>query len=175
MSDENLKPEAKEPISSGPLNHIKVTDFSSFAAGPFCAKLLADFGAEVIKIEAPKTGDKARGLGAGPGNADDPEARERSPLFLYVNTNKRGITLDPGSEKGREVFRKLIADADVLIEDRTPGEMEKWGLGYEQLRQINPGPTDFRSSRSLGVIYVSFVNVRRGQSIASSLSKSLVQ
>jgi crotonobetainyl-CoA:carnitine CoA-transferase CaiB-like acyl-CoA transferase len=117
-----------------PLSHIKVIDFSRNAAGPFCAKLLADFGADVIKVEQPETGDDARRLGAEPGDA---QAQERSPLFLYVNTNKRGVTLDLNVEAGREAFRKLIIDADVLIEDRTPGEMQAWGLGYEALKRIN--------------------------------------
>jgi CoA:oxalate CoA-transferase len=128
--------DAKTQMSAGPLSHIKVVDLSRFAAGPYCAKLLADFGADVIKVEQPRTGDEARRKVASP---DDPQAGERSALFLYVNTNKRGMTLGLDKEEGREVFRKLIADADILIEDRTPGEMDAWGLGYENLRQINPG------------------------------------
>src|SRR5580693_5372409 len=98
------------PPLNAPLSHIKVIDFSRNAAGPFCAKLLADFGANVIKVEQPQTGDDARRLGADPG---DVQAQERSPLFLYVNTNKRGVTLDLGIEAGRQAFRKLIIDADV--------------------------------------------------------------
>ena len=129
-------PEEKAALPAGPLSHIRVIDFSRLAAGPYCASLLAGFGADVIKVEDPQNGDDARGLAA---NSDDPQARERSPLFLYVNTNKRGVTLDLGVEQGIEVFRKLVASADVLIEDRTPGEMEAWGLGYEQLKEINPG------------------------------------
>jgi crotonobetainyl-CoA:carnitine CoA-transferase CaiB-like acyl-CoA transferase len=121
-------------MSDGPLSHIKVIDLSRFAAGPYCAKLLADFGADVIKVEQPRTGDDARRLAASTG---DPQAQERSPLFLYVNTNKRGMTIDLNTDQGREVFRRLIADADILIEDRHPGEMDAWGLGYAQLKQIN--------------------------------------
>jgi crotonobetainyl-CoA:carnitine CoA-transferase CaiB-like acyl-CoA transferase len=118
-------------MSQGPLSHLKVIDFSSFAAGPHCAKLLADFGADTIKIEEPE-GDVARTLSSGAAGPD------RSPLFLYVNTNKRGVTLDPRTEEGREIFRKLIAKADVLIEDRVPGEMKAWGLGYDALKALNP-------------------------------------
>jgi crotonobetainyl-CoA:carnitine CoA-transferase CaiB-like acyl-CoA transferase len=128
-------PKSARAPKAGSLSHLKVIDFSRFAAGPYCAKLLADYGADVIKVEQPGTGDTARDLPADPA---DPQARERSPLYLYVNTNKRGVTLDPSIEEGREVFRKLIADADVLIEDREPGEMEAWGLGYEALKAINP-------------------------------------
>jgi crotonobetainyl-CoA:carnitine CoA-transferase CaiB-like acyl-CoA transferase len=136
MNPTESTPEAKAPMSAGPLSHIKVIDFSRFAAGPYCAKLLADFGADVVKVESPQTGDDARLLSTGHG---DPQCLERSPLFLYVNTNKRGVTIDVNVEQGREVFRKLIADADILIEDRTPGEMDRWGLGYEDLKRINPG------------------------------------
>jgi crotonobetainyl-CoA:carnitine CoA-transferase CaiB-like acyl-CoA transferase len=120
-------------MSDGPLSHIKVVDFSRFAAGPYCAKLLADYGADVIKVEEPE-GDPARQVSARP---DDEQAHELSPLFLYANTNKRGVTLDLNLASGREAFRRLMADADVLIEDRTPGEMDAWGLGYETLKAIN--------------------------------------
>ena len=120
--------------SQAPLSHLKVIDFSRSAAGPFCAKLLADFGADVIKVEQPGVGDDARGLGPDPA---DPQSKERSPLFLYANTNKRGITLDLNIEAGREAFRKLVSNADVLIEDRTPGEMAAWGLSYDDLKRIN--------------------------------------
>src|SRR6516164_1951556 len=124
----------KEQSANGPLGAIRVIDFSRLAAGPYCARLLADFGADVIKVEQPGIGDDARQLNV----SYDPQASERSPLFLYVNTNKRGITLDLNVEKGREAFRKLIANADILIEDRIPGEMEAWGLDYESLKQFNP-------------------------------------
>jgi crotonobetainyl-CoA:carnitine CoA-transferase CaiB-like acyl-CoA transferase len=122
-------------MSSGPLSHIKVIDFSRFAAGPHCAKLFADFGANVIKVEQPQTGDEARQRVTG---TKDSQSPEKSALFLYVNTNKRGVTIDLNMEEGRAVFRKLIADADILIEDRAPGEMAGWNVGYEQLSKINP-------------------------------------
>ena len=125
----------KSNAAAGPLSDTKVIDFSRFASGPYCARLLADFGANVIKVEQPGTGDDARRLAA---DSDEVAASERSPLFLYVNTNKRGITLNLNVEQGREAFRKLIAGADVLIEDRTPGELEAWNLSYEQLKAINP-------------------------------------
>jgi crotonobetainyl-CoA:carnitine CoA-transferase CaiB-like acyl-CoA transferase len=105
------------------------------AAGPYCARLLADFGADVIKIEQPQTGDDARHLRTEDGST---HGSERSPLFLYVNTNKRSITLDLEQEDDREAFRKLIATADVLVEDRIPGELDAWDLGYDSLRALNP-------------------------------------
>lgn len=117
-----------------PLGVFRVIDFSRMAAGPYCAKLLADFGADVIKVEEPQ-GDDARRLSVRP---DDVQAGEFSPLFLYANTNKRGVTLDLETEAGREAFRELVATADVLIEDRVPGEMARWGLDYGSLKAINP-------------------------------------
>ena len=135
MKTRENKTRSDDAAQAGALKNIKVIDFSRFAAGPYCARLFADFGAEVIKVEQPGTGDNARHLSSDP---NDPGARERSPLFLYANTNKRGITLDLNIEPSREVFRKLVASADILIEDRTPGEMDGWGLSYEQLSQLNP-------------------------------------
>jgi crotonobetainyl-CoA:carnitine CoA-transferase CaiB-like acyl-CoA transferase len=123
-------------MPTAPLSHLKVIDFSRFAAGPYCAKLLADFGADVVKVEQPGSGDDARTITVA--NAGDAEAGEKSPLFLYVNSNKRGVTLNLELEQGREIFRKLAADADVLVEDRTPGEMAGWGLGHDELRKVNP-------------------------------------
>jgi crotonobetainyl-CoA:carnitine CoA-transferase CaiB-like acyl-CoA transferase len=135
MNSTERNPNEQNAMPEGPLRNIRVIDFSRLAAGPYCARLLADFGADVIKVEQPGKGDEARRLG----NSDDPQASEKSPLFLYVNTNKRGITLDLNVEEGREAFRRLVANADILIEDRVPGEMEAWGLGYEQLKRINAG------------------------------------
>jgi crotonobetainyl-CoA:carnitine CoA-transferase CaiB-like acyl-CoA transferase len=117
------------------LSNLKVVEVCSMVAGPYCAKLLADFGADVIKVEPPLTGDEARHRGPYPDDSQDPE---RSGLFLYLNTNKRGVTLDLESAAGRDLFRQLIADADVLIEDRPAAELERLGLDYETLKQVNP-------------------------------------
>ncbi|GAA5003843.1 CaiB/BaiF CoA transferase family protein [Streptomyces hyderabadensis] len=117
------------------MSHLKVVELADLVAAPYCGKLLADFGADVIKVEPPQHGDEARRRGPFPDDAPDPE---RSGLFLYLNTNKRGVTLDLGSEQGRELFRRLVADADVLIEDRTPGELARLGLDFQALRKINP-------------------------------------
>jgi crotonobetainyl-CoA:carnitine CoA-transferase CaiB-like acyl-CoA transferase len=102
-------------------------------AGPYCTKLFADLGAEVIKVEKPE-GDEARKRG--PFLSDNPNL-ELSGLFLYHNTNKLGITLNLHSPVGRDVFKKLAAKADILVEDGRPGEMERLGLSYEVLKQIN--------------------------------------
>ena len=122
--------------TKGPLKkELKVIELCNSFAGSYCTKLLADFDAEVIKIEKPGVGDDSRRRGPFLNDEPNPEA---SGTYLYLNTNKLGITLDTETSDGREIFKKLIADADILVEDRSPGEMEKLGLGYEELRKINP-------------------------------------
>ncbi len=123
-------------MSAGPLKkELKVIELCEYVAGPFCGKLLADFDADVIKIEKPGQGDPSRRLGPFPDDVPNPEA---SGTFLYYNTNKRSVTLDVEKSDGREIFKKLVAEADILIEDRAPGEMQRLGLDYETLRKINP-------------------------------------
>ncbi|MDY6827198.1 MAG: CaiB/BaiF CoA-transferase family protein [Bacillota bacterium] len=121
-------------MKKGPLNGVKVIECCNFVAGPYCTKLFADLGAEVIKVENPK-GDDARSRGPFLGDKPDPEL---SGLFLYLNTNKLGVTLDLNSLKGRDIFKKLIVDADILVEDKMPGQMEKLGLDYKVLCEQNP-------------------------------------
>jgi crotonobetainyl-CoA:carnitine CoA-transferase CaiB-like acyl-CoA transferase len=104
-------------------------------AGPYCGKLLADLGAEVIKIEKPGAGDQARRRGPFPNDVPDQEA---SGLFLYLNTNKLGITLDVKTCSGRAIFEDLVAQTDVLIEDWPPGCVEEAGLTHAHLREVNP-------------------------------------
>ncbi|KAA9163998.1 CoA transferase [Amycolatopsis acidicola] len=120
---------------NGPFSGLKVVELAEMVSGPYCGKLLADFDAEVIKVERPE-GDPARRRG--PFLGDDPD-QEKSGLFLYLNTNKRGVTLDLADATGRTRFLRLIADADVLIEDRAPGELSELGLGYDDLSAVNPG------------------------------------
>ena len=117
------------------LEGLRVIEYAENVAGPYCGKLLADFGAEVIKIEKPHVGDPSRKKGPFP--RDIPH-QEKSALFLYLNTNKYGITLNPDSTAGKDVLRKLVKDVDILIEDKPPGEMEKLGIDYVALRKINP-------------------------------------
>lgn len=114
-----------------PLSGIKVLDLSRIISGPFCGMILADFGAEVIKIESP-AGDASRvGMVFGEGG--------ENPYFVGLNRNKRSIVLDLKAETGREVFRKLVKEADVLIENFRPGVMDRLGFGYETLAEVNPG------------------------------------
>jgi len=114
---------------------VKVLDLTWYIAGPYCTKLLADYGAEVIKVERPGQGDPARRLGPFLGDEPDPE---KSGLFLHLNTNKRGITLDLKSDTGVKVFKELVKDADILVESFSPGVMERLGLGYQEMEEINP-------------------------------------
>ncbi len=119
----------------GALNNLKVVELSERAAGPFCTKVMADLGAEVIKLETPGTGDVARGHGPFPG--DTPHL-EKSARFLYLNTNKLGVTLNLSAPAGRELFRQLVTDADVLVETQPPGFLDKLGIGYHDLHEWYP-------------------------------------
>jgi len=116
-------------------NQIVVLDCTEGIAGPYCSKLLADSGADVIKIEKPDAGDVTRKMG--PFLNDDPDI-EKSGAFFYLNTNKRSITLNLESGSGKNIFLKLLHKADIVIESFTPGTMSKLGLSYESLSKINP-------------------------------------
>jgi len=121
-------------MKTGALDGLKVLEYSDFISGPYCGKLMADLGGEVIKVERPG-GDRARRWGPFPGNEAHPE---KSGLFLFLNTSKLGITLNIKSERGREIFRWLITWADVLIESSPRQEMKRLGLDYPSLKKINP-------------------------------------
>jgi len=116
------------------LSDLKVLEFGNLVTAPYCVKLLADLGAQVIKIENPVGGDKARSRG--PFAGDNP-GLEKSGLFAYLNTNKRSITLNPGTSLGKAVFEDLIKDADILVENQPPQLMEELGLTYDALEKIN--------------------------------------
>ncbi len=113
---------------------IRVVELGSGVAAPFCAKIFGDYGADVIKVEPPD-GDVSRRWGPFPG--DDPHP-EKSGLFFFLNTNKRGITLDVSAPEQRQQLLDLVAGADVFIEDNQPGRMRDWGLDYASLSARNP-------------------------------------
>ncbi len=117
------------------LEGVKVLELCQMVAGPYCTKLLADLGAEVVKIERPGRGDAARSLPPFFHDMPDPEA---SGLFLYLNTNKLGITLNVTTATGKGIFQELVKEADILVEDNPPQWMTKQGLDYERLQEINP-------------------------------------
>jgi crotonobetainyl-CoA:carnitine CoA-transferase CaiB-like acyl-CoA transferase len=123
-------------MSASALANLKVVELGDMVSAPFCARLFADYGADVIKVERPKTGDIARSWGPFP--KDEPHL-ERSGLFFFLNTNKRGVTLDVARKQGRDLFARLIADADLLIENNPPARMRALGLDYAALHAINPG------------------------------------
>lgn len=117
-----------------PLNGITVLDLTHVLAGPFCTQIMGDLGAEVIKIERPGVGDQTRRM--------PPHfigEKKQSAYFLAINRNKKSLTLDLKSSEGKEIFYTLTKKADVVINNFTPGTMEKLGLGYETLKKINPG------------------------------------
>ncbi len=117
------------------LSDIKVIDLTWHIAGPYCTKLLADYGAEVIKVESPSVGDPTRRMG--PFFKDDPHL-EKSGLFLHLNTNKKGITLNLQTSTGKNILKTLVEDADILVESFRPRVMPSLGLDYQTLEQINP-------------------------------------
>ena len=125
-----------QPKSPPPLAGVRVLDATHIVAGPFCSMILADMGAEVIKIERPGTGDLSRGRGPFVQGRDGKEVSSR---FLGVNRNKKSVTLDLRNPKCKEVFENLVRESDVLLDNWGSGAFERLGLGYGHLKEINPG------------------------------------
>lgn len=115
----------------GPLAGVRVLDIATFIAAPFCGTVLSDFGAEVIKIEQPGLGDPLRRFGT-------PSACGDTYVWLSEARNKKSVTLDLRTEEGAGLFRDLAAKSDVVLENFRPGTLEKWGLGYDALKAVNP-------------------------------------
>jgi len=123
----------------GALSHIRVLDLTRVLAGPWCAQTLADFGADVIKIERPEVGDDTRHWG--PPYLKTPEGADtrEAAYYLAANRNKRSVTVDIASPEGQRIIRELAAQSDVVLENYSPRVMPQFGLGYERLRELNPG------------------------------------
>ncbi len=117
-------------MTGGALSNLVVLDLTRVLAGPFCTMILADMGADVIKIERPGVGDDTRQMG--------PFVNGESAYYMNLNRNKRGITLNLKSPKGKELFLKMVQKADLVVENYRPGTMEKLGLGYDHLKEVNP-------------------------------------
>lgn len=117
------------------LSGVKILDLTQHIAGPYCTKLLADYGADVVKVEPPGLGDIARRMG--PFFKDEPHP-EKSGLFLHLNTNKKSITLNLKSETGKNIFKELVKGVDILVENFEPRVMPSLGLGYDELVKVNP-------------------------------------
>lgn len=114
-----------------PLSGIRVLDIATFVAAPFCGTVLADFGAEVIKIEQPGSGDPLRRFGTQTECGD-------TLVWLSEARNKKSVTLDLRTERGASLFRELVRQSDVVLENFRPGTLEKWGLGFDALSAVNP-------------------------------------
>jgi len=125
----------REVVMEQALSDVRVLDLTHYVAGPYCTKLLADYGAEVVKIEKPGEGDGARRMGPFLGDGPHPE---KSGLFLHLNTSKKGITLNLKTRTGIEIFKKLVKDVDILVENFEPRVMTSLGMDYETLADINP-------------------------------------
>jgi formyl-CoA transferase len=117
-------------MTTGPLAGIRVLELGTLIAGPFCSRMLAEFGADVIKIESPEGGDPLRQWRV---------LKDGTSLWWSVQArNKQSLTLNMKTEQGRQIARELALQADIIIENYRPGVLEKWGLGYEELRALNP-------------------------------------
>ncbi|MSQ21875.1 MAG: CoA transferase [Dehalococcoidia bacterium] len=116
--------------ATGPLHGVRVLDISRILSGPFCTMLLADLGAEVVKVEQPMTGDPARHLG--------PQVGGDAAYFMSVNRGKKSITLNIFSEEGQRLLCALVPHFDVLVENYVPGMMARLGLGYDRVKELNP-------------------------------------
>jgi len=113
-----------------PLENIVVLDLTRVLAGPYCAMVLADYGCDVVKIEPPGVGDDSRAFG--------PFIGKESAYFMSLNRNKRSMTLNLKEQEARDLFKNMVKKADIVLENYRPGTMEKFGLGYEELKKINP-------------------------------------
>lgn len=116
---------------AGALHEIKILDLTRVLAGPFCTMILGDLGAEVIKVEGPDSRDDTRSWGP-------PFTGGESAYYLCANRNKRALTVNFKSDKGKEIIKKLIATSDVVVQNFKTGTLDKWGLGFEEMKRINP-------------------------------------
>lgn len=136
MSPDTHMPQAGPDMgAAGPFSGLRVLDLTSHIAGPYCTKLFADYGADVVKIERPVVGDGARLTP--PFFRDEPDL-EGSLLFQYLNTNKKSVTLDLKRERGVAIALDLVRDVDVVVESFRPGTLDRLGLGFGQLQAVNP-------------------------------------
>ncbi|MGE3267339.1 MAG: CaiB/BaiF CoA transferase family protein [Chloroflexota bacterium] len=131
MSSANAEPTADGSPAPGALNGLRVLDLATFIAGPFCGGLLAEYGADVIKVEQPGVGDSLRELGQ--------KAKGRGLFWALEARGRRSITLNLREARGQQLALQLIAQSDIVIENFRPGTLERWNLGFEQMQAVNPG------------------------------------
>ena len=120
-----------QSLAGQPLDGVKVVDIANFLAGPVCSMFLGDFGAEIVKVERPDTGDELRFWGN--------DRKGVGLMYKMVNRNKRSVTADLRTPLGVEIVKRLVAEADIIVENFRKGTLERWGLGYDILSAINPG------------------------------------
>lgn len=125
-------PQPTDPPDGGPLRGLRVVEVGQLLAGPFCGQLLGDLGADVIKIEDPSRGDPLRQWGR-------QRPQDQSLWWSIVGRNKKSVTVNLREPQGQDIARQLIAGADILVENFRPGTLERWGMGYDSLRELNPG------------------------------------
>jgi crotonobetainyl-CoA:carnitine CoA-transferase CaiB-like acyl-CoA transferase len=132
--DASLNPRSQDAPhgASGPLEGVRVLELGALLAGPFAGRLLADLGAEVIKIEAPDRPDPMRDWG-------QESYQGRNLWWPVISRNKRSVTLNLRTEAGQALLLDLVAKSDAIVENFRPGTLERWGLGYERLTEVNPG------------------------------------
>lgn len=134
MKKEEFYREARRDVT-GPLQGVRVLEATTAGAGPWAGTLLADMGADIIKVDQPGAGDMARKL---PPFVKDENRQETGGLHLSINRNKKNITLKLSSPEGAELFRQLASKMDIVIQNFKPGTMSKWGVGYEDIRRVKP-------------------------------------
>ncbi len=122
-------------MPEGALAGLKVLDFTHYVAGPYCVKLLADYGADVIKVERPPHGDGARQIGPFPG---DESHTEKSALFLHLNTNKRSVVIDLKQDHALDIVDRLVSWAEIIVENFRPGVADRLGIGFDRIHAMNP-------------------------------------
>src|SRR3954470_14932776 len=123
---------------AGPLSHIRVLDLSRIMAGPWSGQILADLGADVIKIERPGNGDDTRSWGPPFLAAADGAPSKESGYFLSVNRGKRSVTVDLATAEGQATIREIAAHCDVVLENFKAGALKRYGLGYDDLKAVKP-------------------------------------
>jgi crotonobetainyl-CoA:carnitine CoA-transferase CaiB-like acyl-CoA transferase len=131
MSSSSTEPPESSSTAPGALDGLRVLDLSTFIAGPFCGGMLAEYGADVVKVEQPGQGDSLRELG--------PKAHGRGLFWVLEARGRRSITLNLREARGQALALQLIADADIVIENFRPGTLERWNLSFEQMQAANPG------------------------------------
>ena len=128
----------EERTAPAPLEGIRVIDCATFIAAPFCATTMAEFGADVIKVELPGVGDPLRRFGT-------PTEWGDTLVWLSESRNKRPVTLDLRKPEGAELFKQLVSKVDVLCENFQPGTLERWGVAWDVLKEVNPASSWFAS------------------------------